>query len=182
METQLVTIKASKEQLQALQILGIEIVPETPPEQKASEIDWWKPNDGDTCWCINEEGSIYPFKWGNNVFDNGRLAVGNVFPTKEAAEQKRKYLKAEAKIAAAVRTINGDWVADWADKTQTKGCFYYDHTNNKLHCGNWTFYQNADLLFDYRKFQQLKALLSPQDVVDFFQLPQTELPLIEANW
>lgn len=85
------------------------------------------PEYGQDYWYIGSDGSYYATRWDNDKVDNLRLACGNCYETKEAAQEVfNNYLKATDKQFATVRVLNklreleGDWVADWNDSSQEK--------------------------------------------------------------
>lgn len=59
------------------------------------ESEVWKPHHHQYYWLINTDGIITQLQWlDDSENDQARLAYGNVFPTREAAEaHKQKYLE-----------------------------------------------------------------------------------------
>lgn len=90
----------------------------TPPEKPKGKV--WKPEDGEKYWVIECYGETHHSYWGNDNIDNGRLAMGNVYPTKEAAELARDRQLAKVRVINALREYEGDWEADWDDNSQRK--------------------------------------------------------------
>ncbi len=56
------------------------------------------PQDGDEYWYIDNDGYILNEKWDGLDFEEYRLAIGNVFKTKEQAEFAVEKLKVEAEL------------------------------------------------------------------------------------
>lgn len=53
---------------------------------ESSETGYWVPNDGDTYWYMSIYNNIDNDVWCNTREDIGRLAIGNIFRTKEEVE------------------------------------------------------------------------------------------------
>ena len=56
------------------------------------------PKDGDEYWYIDDEGYILNEMWDGLDFEEYRLAVGNVFKTKDQAEFAAEKLRVEAEL------------------------------------------------------------------------------------
>lgn len=70
-----------------------------PPHQRS------KLKHGDEYYFIENEGETYFCKWDNTEWDWGRLAIGNVFRTIDAAEFAVERLK----VLAEMREWAGNW-------------------------------------------------------------------------
>lgn len=93
----------------------------------------WKPRKGDMYWYVSLESSANFFAWNDDVIDKGLLALGGVFPTKEAAEAEARYREAEAWIRREQRRRN----------TSEK---YQGNTQFPVGAGwrSWAFYDCTD--------------------------------------
>lgn len=59
---------------------------------------WWKPKYCEKYFYIGDDGSVYHCVWINDLTDNGRLKLGSVFKTEEAAMRCRDYWEAIATV------------------------------------------------------------------------------------
>lgn len=66
--------------------------------EEIKESGWWKPQEDDGFWSISSDGTSFANIWGNDCYDNGRMDIGNVFKTEEAADRFANYLKAIATV------------------------------------------------------------------------------------
>ena len=64
------------------------------------------PQDGDGYWYIDDYGYILNEKWDGLDFEEFRLAVGNVFKTKDQAEFAVEKLKVEAELLKFSKSPN----------------------------------------------------------------------------
>ena len=62
------------------------------------ESGWWKPEEGDTYYFIDDDGYSKAVYWRGYDWEVNRFAMGNCFKTWEAAERWRDYLKAVATV------------------------------------------------------------------------------------
>ena len=90
--TNLEKIRELKEEIARLQGRIEEI---EKSEQKSSR---WKPELGEVYWFISGHGGIVYAVWQGNREDIGRYAIGNIFPTKEAAEFEAERLRVIAEM------------------------------------------------------------------------------------
>ena len=101
-------------------------------ENGSAKASW--PQDGDEYWCINSGGQIVSPIWGNDDFDKGCLACGNIFRTKEEAKAANQVLLANAEYK---RRAKAAWEAegktlDWSNGDQPKFQTYWKH-----YTGGW---------------------------------------------
>ena len=82
----------------------------------------FKPEDRERYWSIMRGGDVVEELWNDNPFDHDRYAIGNCFPTQQAAEDAVRVLKL---IQKARESQNG-FVPDWENSTQHK-YFLYSH-------------------------------------------------------
>ena len=64
-------------------------------EQKSGR---WKPKDGEVYFFITNDGYVSYKSWDNDGTDNNRYAIGNCFPTEEAAEFEAERLRVIAEM------------------------------------------------------------------------------------
>lgn len=99
------------------------------------------PQDGDEYWYIDDEGYILNEKWDGLDFEEYRLAIGNVFKTKEQAEFAVEKLKMEAELRKFSRPVFKEYednyfiqinashhnlVVDTDEGYQTQGAIYFE--------------------------------------------------------
>ncbi len=100
---------------------------EIPEEEE----DTWKMKCsyeyGASYWVILDNGDIDSECWDEYETDGERFNVGNVFPTKEAAELEVERRNLLTRFRAFRDECNGDWKADW-NKRDDK---YYLYLVNK---------------------------------------------------
>lgn len=72
---------------------GIEELKEELERAEDSNPDVFIPKDIEEYWAISDKGSIYNSRWDGDTIDEHRLAIGNVFRTKEEAEFEIERLK-----------------------------------------------------------------------------------------
>lgn len=66
--------------------------------EEVKESGWWKPKYNEEYFYIGHDGSVHPCLWANDPLDNGRLKLGFVFKTEEAAIRCRDYWEAIATV------------------------------------------------------------------------------------
>jgi hypothetical protein len=57
--------------------------------------------DGDTYWFLSSAGETLSDPWDGGAFDGARLAIGNVFKTREEAQHRSDFLKVLTKLRKA---------------------------------------------------------------------------------
>jgi len=82
------------------------------------------PQDGDTFYFLHTEGSVSSDKYSDeDAFNVKCKAIGNIYKTKEEAEQQVKKLKAIVEVKNYVKENFGydpeGW-ADWGDSNENK--------------------------------------------------------------
>lgn len=90
-----------QEELKALNeiVAGYDVLKQRISElEEQSKEEQEFPQDGDGYWYIDDEGYILNEKWDGLDFEEYRLAIGNVFKTKEQAEFASEKLKVEAEL------------------------------------------------------------------------------------
>ena len=66
--------------------------------EEVQEPNCWKPKYDEQYFYVGHDSYVHPCIWKNDELDNGRLKLGLVFKTEEAAEHYRDYLKAIATV------------------------------------------------------------------------------------
>lgn len=90
-----------QEELKALNeiVAGYDVLKQRISElEEQSKEEQEFPQDGDGYWYIDDEGYILNEEWDGLDFEEYRLAIGNVFKTKEQAEFASEKLKVEAEL------------------------------------------------------------------------------------
>jgi hypothetical protein len=65
-------------------------------ERAASE--QWRPSIGSEYWYVNDAGLVDNNRWDGDRFDVGRGDMGNIFRTKQEAEQARDGIKLDDQV------------------------------------------------------------------------------------
>jgi hypothetical protein len=89
------------------------------------------PQVGDEYWFIDNNGDVTLTTWMDHEVDHARKSIGNIFPTREAAEK-------EVAVRKAIQYINEwrgykdeDWV-DFKDKDQMKSYVFFKLDTQQL--------------------------------------------------
>lgn len=75
---------------------------------------------GDEYWFMYSYGDIDCSIWFDTLEDDGRLKLGNAFPTEEAAELEGKRRNLLTRFRAFRDECNGDWKPDWENECERK--------------------------------------------------------------
>ena len=117
--------------------------------------DEWKMKipfeDGDEYFALNHRGSIIETTWNNHCVDEERFELGNVFPTREAAELEVKRRNLLTRFKAFRDECNGDWKPNWNDINQDKYVIKLEEKKDFYIALLWTV--NEFNLFGYFKNQ-----------------------------
>lgn len=105
--------------------------------KEVKEPGGWEPEDDEEYFYIGHDGLVYSCPWGNDSIDNGRLKLGLVFKTEEAAMRCRDYWEA----IATVRQDEGVLTPGQVDELiKDEGLAYYvgymgNRSNGEVLCG-----------------------------------------------
>lgn len=106
---------------------------------------------GDKLYFIQSSGDVFSGRWDGIEADNRYFRQGNIFPTEEAAELESKRRNLLTRFRAFRDECNGDWKADFKNKTaKNEAKWNISYYNGKLQaaCTN-TF--NDFVVFGYFK-------------------------------
>ena len=100
----------------------------------------WKPNVGEGYYYLAIEGLAYNTTWWNNIHDRYCYEMGNVFKTKEEAQEaldtgwvaKRE---AEVKLLRFIAENDLEFGPDWDDDDEDKCCVRYSHDSRSFQIG-----------------------------------------------
>ena len=81
----------------------------------------FKPKYGQEFWYISGHGTTFVDNWGGDSIECAQYAIGNCFPTKQAAEDTVRVLK----LIQKARESQDGFVPDWEDSTQHKYFLYF---------------------------------------------------------
>lgn len=90
----------------------------------------WKPEEGEEYYSFWADGG-YDYSWNNDFFDKGNYSIGNVFKTKEEAENAAERLKIRAELQRYADEHN-DKPIDWKDTNQKKWRICFDYNGRKI--------------------------------------------------
>ena len=96
-------LEALERVIAALKREVVEDGAEKPPHQRP------KLNDGEKYYYNEHDGMTFGYFWNSTDCDFGRLAIGNVFLTEEAAKYAAEYYK----VLAEMREWAGKWNDPW---------------------------------------------------------------------
>lgn len=85
----------------------------------AAEPDNW-PKKGDECWCLGGNDVHRIIWWNGNQFDEGTLARGEIFRTKEECERADAVLRATKRCKDWIAANLEEWEPDWENGVQEK--------------------------------------------------------------
>lgn len=106
---------------------------------------------GDNHYCAQSSGDVFLDSWHDIEADYSFFSQGNIFPTREAAELEAKRRNLLTRFRAFRDECNGDWKADFKNKTaKNEAKWNISYYNGKLQaaCTN-TF--NYFVVFGYFK-------------------------------
>lgn len=97
---------------------------------KVEEPKRWKPEVGDLYYCVCDGGTIIQDVWEDCITDNWRYLTGNIFKTKQEAEEHKKKIEIQAQFKNFVEEHSEK--LDWTDAYQKKYHIYYCHSNKTI--------------------------------------------------
>lgn len=112
---------------------------------KKAEKKAWKPEKEEYCCYITDSGHVEGSTWSNILDWRESYAIGNCFPTKEAAEFAVEKLKVIAELKRFAEEHNEE--IDWKAPMQQKVNLAYSHEFNRIEhniLGSW---QSNDIYF-----------------------------------
>lgn len=119
--------------------------------KEVKESGWWKPKYGEEYFYVGLAGSAHSCIWTNDGVDNGRLKLGFVFKTEEAAIHCRDYLIA----VATVRQDEGVLMPEEAAKNRYNYYIWiHDEFGLEVHGFNADYVSVNTVLFDTREHAQ----------------------------
>lgn len=84
------------------------------------------PKRGDKYWFVDSDTEVIASKWFCDVWDQGRLSIGNIFRTKEQAEFAAEKLKVEAELRKFSRPFECGAFNCCISLDTDEDCFYVD--------------------------------------------------------
>lgn len=106
----------------------------------------WEPEPGETYYAIDGAGNVCKMVNAIQYATNDALTIGNCFRTEEEAEQRRKWLKAEA----VLRADTADQRPSWGDPTHLMYQVFYDYEDEKLGIAGISYCRKCPFAFDNR--------------------------------
>lgn len=106
----------------------------------------------DEYWFMYSYGNIDCSIWFDSQEDDGRLKLGNAFPTEEAAELEAKRINLLTRFRAFRDECNGDWQINW-NKNEAKYYLYKSNMTDDILCNDIYFYETFSL-FGYFKNEE----------------------------
>lgn len=134
----------------------IESIGEAPNELFYPKEDGWEMKcpykKDDEYWFMYSYGNIDCSIWFDSQEDDGRLKLGNAFPTEEAAELEAKRINLLTRFRAFRDECNGDWQINW-NKNEAKYYLYKSNMTDDILCNDIYFYETFSL-FGYFKNEE----------------------------
>lgn len=128
--------------------------------EEVKELDWKKPNRGDSYYFINGAGVITSTVWMDNSQDGVRYLMGNYFRTTEAAKRYGKYLQA----VTTVRQDEGVLTPDDVRKTLARdGTVYTIGINRTMLSVNRFYNTSAGAIYFDTGYNAKTSLNEHQD-------------------
>lgn len=104
-------------------------------EDDKKEFELTYPEDGETVYCIDDEGEICDtYYFDSNSYDKYMFEHGLYFETYGEAEQHLKESKLIFKLKQWAKRKNEGWELDWSDKNQCKYSIDVDRFNKETIC------------------------------------------------
>ena len=126
--------------------------------EKKADGGVFKPEDRQKYWSIMSVGDVAADWWNDHQFDHERYAIGNCFPSKQAAEDAVRVLK----LIQKARESQDGYVPDWKDYEQCKCFVYFDSGEICI------------LIHDYKDVAPLFGYWEDESVCDKFVLENRE--------
>lgn len=98
-------------------------------ELKNVEIEedgFWEPGDGDSYYCIFDDGDVKEIWWRYHDVHNGRLSIGNIFKTKEEAKFEVERLKVLAELKQFSKDFKFGAYNYYLSLIMSSKCFYHN--------------------------------------------------------
>lgn len=149
------TIQLTDEQYNALK--NGESITIEPPKKGP-----WKPEKGQEYWTVDSSfGLAVSIIFENDSFDRNLLDFGNAFSSEENALKASKAMRTHNKILQYIIENDGDWEADWNDRSQKKWFIRFNHAENKWKSDYTTYSQKAGGLYcSHQCCEELVELLN----------------------
>lgn len=102
--------------------------------------------NGQKYWFVKMDGVADWYKWRGDETDNRALSINNVFHTKEEAEQRLEYLKAESTLRRFMKgKPKGEWVVYGITHNGTHKCFNPCYATNR-YCPDFLYSDKQTIL------------------------------------
>lgn len=96
----------------------------------------WKPEVGQTYYCVDEAEAIDYSRWDNCYSENFYYDIGNIYKTEEEAEEALKtgwVAKRKAEVEILRFIAENDLEREW-ETGESNYCLYYDSGSGKFGC------------------------------------------------
>lgn len=105
--------------------------------EEVKESGWWKPKYDEEYFYIGHDGFVHPCLWANDPLDNGRLKLGSVFKTEEAAICCRDYWEAIVTVRQDEGVLTPEQVDELIKDEGLAYCVGYmgNRGNGEILCG-----------------------------------------------
>lgn len=135
-------------------------------EDDKKEFELTYPEDGETVYCIDDEGEICDtYYFDSNSYDKYMFEHGLYFETYEEAEQCLKERKLLFKLKQCAKRKNEGWEPDWEDFSEMK---YHIGCNKRNSSGEDISVFNGIAFQDFSKLPYFKSQEIAQECIDLF--------------
>lgn len=140
-------------------------------EQIASTEKWkhWVPEKGDAYWWVAAVGDTRFDCWSYSDRDRACLATGNVFRTKEEAQDRVNHMKALTRLASFTKGFE----PDWEDTHQYKYYPFYSHHFKQWNIANTHCDERSVVAYFANELDVSEAIDAMGDQMD---------ELLEGGW
>lgn len=126
----------------------------------------WVPKDGERYWFYTTTGPTHWQHWLRDKANKDFLAMGNVFPTQEDAENAVRKQKAMVKL----KSLTKGFAPDWENKYQLKFDIYFDYANASFSTNRSTLYQGLNQVYFATREDAQTAITTMGDQMKDFLL------------
>lgn len=131
----------------------------------------WRAELGEKYFYIGTFGETYSSNDNNDMFDNGRYAMGNYFKTEEQAEKILEKIKIYVKLKRLAAKLNDGQEIDWNNSKQEKYYIYFCKSNKKLILTNTIGIQDIGQIYclDKNFLEKAKQVIGEENLLKLFE-------------
>lgn len=142
-------IEEIQKQIEELAKKTQELQKELELEKQKTEIEYPFHFKGE-CWQLRIDGLVKEDWWSSSGYDRNCYQQGNMFTTQQEAIKERERRILLTRFRQFRDKCNGDWKADWEDKSEDKFFILFNHESSEL-ISNWCSYSQPFSSFGFFK-------------------------------